>query len=293
MSKVQTDKSGLVFAFIAYGMWGFFPLYFYLLKFAEPIAVLSHRIVWSVCFLGLFLSIQKRWHEVIIGIRNPRVFWLLVLTALLISINWLIFTWAAANGHVIEGSLGYLICPILSVALGVFFLGETLSKAQKISLVIVAIGVGIAIVGYGRLPWVAISLAVSFALYGFFRKKTDIQSQPGLMIETLVVFVPALLYLLLINGGEFTKIDVKHDFLLIFVGLLTVLPLVALATALKKLPMKVVGMVQYLTPIMQFLCGLLVLGEPFNATQAMSFGLICLGLVIFSLPTSSRNKRTQ
>ncbi|PID66769.1 MAG: protein RarD [Gammaproteobacteria bacterium] len=277
-------SSGLVQAVTAYAIWGLFPLYWVWLKQVPAVEVMAHRIVWSFVTLLVFMLARKRLITVVDGLKNKKMLLLLTATALLISINWLLYIWAVSNGHVLESSLGYYINPLVSVVLGMLFLGERLRRFQYLAVLFAFVGVLFLALMHGQIPWVALGLAFSFAFYALLRKWVELAAQSAMLIETGLLLMPALCYLVLvgqnnaiISGGGFMRL------LLICGGAVTLLPLILLTGALKTLPLSTIGFLQYLSPTMQFLIGLLVFNEPFDIYRGISFLLIWTGLVIYSL----------
>jgi chloramphenicol-sensitive protein RarD len=206
------------------------------------------------------------------------------LAAVLIGINWFIYVWAVNQGYIIETSLGYFINPLLSVLLGVFFLRERLRPWQWLPVGLAALGVVYLTVLYGRPPWIALLLAVSFGIYGLVKKTAPLGSLYGLTLETAILFVPAVLYLVIMEisgAAAFLHVDAWSDFLMIGAGLVTTVPLLMFASAARRIPLSMVGIMQYIAPTLQFMLGVLVFHEPFEASQAVGFGIVWVGLVIF------------
>jgi chloramphenicol-sensitive protein RarD len=298
-----TDRSreGLWLAVAAYGMWGLFPLYFLILKPAQPVEILAHRIVWSLVLLAGVLLVRRRWAWVGQLLRQPARLGMLALAAVAITINWGTYIYGVNTGDVVETSLGYFINPLLTIALGVLVLRERLGPAQWIAVGIGVVAVGVLTVGYGRPPWIALILAVAFATYGFLKKRVNLPAIEGLAAETAVLFVPATVYLVVIGVtgvGTFLGHGAGHVALLIGAGLITVVPLVCFGASAIRLPLSTIGMVQYLAPVFQFLVGILVDHERMDTTRWVGFGLVWLALAVLvadagrRLYDSSRTSRS-
>ncbi len=283
------DRGGLfggLFALGAFATWGFLPIYFKYMHGVTALEILAHRIVWSVLLVGIMLRMIGRWPEVltILGNRNL-VLWLCV-SAVLLSCNWTLFIWAVTNNHMLEGSLGYYINPLINVLLGVLLLGERLTRLQWVSVALSVIAVTVLAVGLGAFPWIAISLALLFGFYGYVRKIKPVGAAAGLFVETLVVFVPGLIYLIYLGWtgqGSMGQVSLGYDFLLVFAGVVTAVPLILFAAATRRLRYATVGFIQYLTPTLQFLLAVLVYDEPFTKVHMVTFGLIWTALAIYSI----------
>jgi chloramphenicol-sensitive protein RarD len=259
-------------------------LFWPLLKPAAAFEILAHRIVWSLLVMALLMARLRslNWLRSIGGHR----FRLLALAAALVSLNWATYIWAVNHGHVVENALGYFINPLVSVLLGVFFLGERVRRAQWIALSIAAIAVVVLTIDYGRLPWIAITLAITFGLYGFVKKKAGVGAFESLTIETGLLFLPALGYLLYIQStgrGTFGHVSTSKDLLLASCGVLTAIPLTWFAAAANRVPLTTIGLLQYIAPTLQFLCGVVVMHEDMRASRWAGFSLVWLGLAVFAL----------
>ena len=224
----REDLIGGLCALGAFGTWGFLPIYFKYMHEVSAFEILSHRIVWSVILVGLFLIAVGRWKEVLAVIKNRRlVFWLCV-SATLLSLNWLLFIWAVTHGQMLQGSLGYYINPLVNVVLGVLLLGERLTKAQWIAVALSVLGVIALAAGVGEFPWIAVSLGLLFGFYGYVRKTAPVGAAAGLFVETLVVIIPATAYLIYLGvkgQGAFGTVSFSYDLLLLFAGVVTAVPL--------------------------------------------------------------------
>lgn len=277
-------NKGILSGIAAYAMWGFFPIYWKLLHDVPALQLLGHRIGWSFLLLMGFIFVTRQWQDFRTSAFNLKVLGIYTVAGVLLSINWLIYVWGVNAGFIVETSLGYFINPLLSVLFGVFFLREKLRPMQWIPIVIAAIGVTYLAVTYGRLPWIALSLAVSFGLYGLVKKLSPLGSVYGLTLETGIVFPIALIYLIFVqvNGtGEFLHDGLTVDLLLIGGGIVTTIPLLMFASAAKQIPLNMIGVLQYFAPTIQFLIGVFIYKEPFDTTRLIGFGIVWLALIIF------------
>lgn len=280
------DKTGLVLAFGTYLIWGLFPIYWKWLKEVQALELLAHRILWSFVFLFVFVLAARNAQDFRASIRNRKVLRTYLLAALLIGLNWLVYVWAVNSGFIVETSLGYFINPLISVALGMVFLRERLRPLQWLPVGLAAAGVAYLTFAYGRLPWIALTLAFSFGVYGLVKKVAPLGSVYGLTLETGILFLPALTYLLMqeFNGqAAFLRAGWTIDLLLVGAGLVTTVPLLMFASAARRIPLTMIGLMQYLAPTLQFLLGVLVYREPFSRNQAIGFGLVWAALLIFWL----------
>ena len=275
---------GLWMAAFSFVLWGVMPLYWHLLKSVPSLQIVLHRIAWSAVFVGAFLLWRDGRHWFAGVVRQPRLRWMLVLSGVLIAFNWGLYIWAVNAGHVVETSLGYFINPLLNVLLGVVFLRERLRVAQWVSVAIAAAGVLWLTADYGRLPWIALALAGSFALYGLVRKLAAVDSVAGLGVESVLLLPLALGALAWtgLRGGAVFGPDALSAALLVLAGILTALPLVGFAYAVRRVPLSTVGLMQYIAPTLQLLIGVLVLGEAFDRNRAIGFVLIWIALALFA-----------
>ncbi len=291
--KDQAIRTGLIAAFCAYSLWGLFPIYLKAVGDASALEILAHRILWSIPFGALLLSVRKQWKEVLAAFTSPRVLSMLALSAAIIALNWLIYTWAVINDRVLEASLGYYINPLMYVAAGVFILGDRLTRMQVAAVALATIGVLVLTIGSGVLPWVSLALAVSFTAYGFIKKTVGAGAMPGLFVETVLLSPIALLYLVwLMNTGRAAFLDGNGslDMLLIAAGPVTVVPLVLFALGARRLTLTTLGFLQYIGPTLQFVLGLLY-GEEFTVYHAICFGMIWAALGVFSFDAVRRNRQ--
>lgn len=277
-------KQGILYAIGAYITWGVFPVYWKLLHGVPALQLLSHRIIWSFLLLLAFLVITRQWKSFLTAISSRRVLLIYFAAALLIGVNWLTYVWAVNAGFIVETSLGYFINPLFNVMLGVVFLRERLSTFQWIPVAMAAGGVAFLTIAYGQLPWIALTLAISFGIYGLVKKTAPLGSIFGLSLETGILFLPALGWLVFsqVSGqGAFLHVGAGRDLLLIGAGLVTTVPLLMFASAAQRIPLSLLGIIQYIAPTMQFLLGVLLFKEPFSRTQLIGFGIVWVALILF------------
>ena len=282
----RADRSGLTHAVSAYVLWGFFVVYFKAVDHVSAMEILAHRIVWAVPFCALLLVLTKRMGNFTALLRSTKAWRAMSLSAVLISINWLAFVWAVANDRVIEASLGYFINPLINVMFGAAFLGERLRRGQWASVAVAGAGVAWLTWTYGQPPWIAVTLATTFAIYGLLKKKAPLGALEGLGLETLLLFVPALGYLVWVHAmgvGALGAGPWWQTAGLMGAGVATALPLLMFAAAVRRLTLTVVGLLQYIGPTMQFLLGVYVYKEPFTTERFVGFMLIWAALVLFSI----------
>ena len=283
---------GYLYAALSYVMWGLLPIYWKIFTEVGAWEILTHRIIWSVAFVLLLVLIQKKWHLLREAIPDAKSFFAITLSSLLISVNWVIYIWSVNNNHMVEASLGYYINPLVNVFLGVFFLGERLSKLQWASIALAAVGVTIMTVSFGQFPWVALSLAFTFGLYGLAKKKIKVEPVIGLSLETLIVMPLALIYLLFfLHGGEaFAILPLWKTVVLLLAGVATALPLLFFAEGAKRLPLSVMGFFQYIAPTITLILSLGVYGEEFTTVDMISFAFIWSALILYSIQILKKQK---
>jgi chloramphenicol-sensitive protein RarD len=283
MTADQQSRSGLLLGLGAYLIWGFLPLYFKALAGVSATEIVAHRIVWSLVFLAGLVALWKRW-PALRAAASSRVLLILVVTAALIATNWLIWIWAVTNDHVLEGSLGYYLNPLVNVLLGVVLLGERLSRARIFAVLLAAAGVAVLAFGAGDGLWISLSLAGSFALYGYVRKVAPVEAIEGLTIETAILMPISLGWILWLNASG--ESGLGHGslttFLLVLAGAVTAVPLLLFTAASKRLPYSTLGFLQYIAPSIQFLLAVLVFGERLTTAHIICFGAIWTALVIYA-----------
>ncbi len=279
-------KNGTLAALSAYICWGLLPIYWKHLEHVPPQEILSHRVVWSLVVVLVLLIVQRQWSWLGPAARQPRILLPFVGTALLLSINWLIYLWANNNGHIVETSLGYFINPLVNVLLGVVFLRERMRPLQWAAIGLAAAGVAYLTISYGRLPWIALSLALSFGFYGLIRKVARLESVQGLTVETGLMFLPALGYLVYLAArgtGSFGQAGAPTTLLLAFAGVATAIPLVMFAHGARRVPLTTLGILQYVAPTLQFLIGVVLYGESFTQARLIGFSLIWTALLLYTI----------
>ncbi|PEZ04926.1 protein RarD [Bacillus sp. AFS018417] len=287
---MEAQKKGIIYAASAYMMWGVLPLYWKLIDEVPAEEILAHRIVWAFAFMLLVLLICKRFgqftSELVQLFKRPKLFMSLTVASILISGNWFVYIWAVNHNHVIEASLGYYINPLVSILLGTLVLKEKLNFWQYVAVGLAAFGVAILTVHYGSIPWIAISLACTFGLYGLSKKLLDYDSMIGLTMETMLVMPIALVYLgmLGVQGiGSFGSVSITSTLLLAGAGIVTALPLLYFAKGTKLIPLSMVGFLQYIAPTISLVLGIFVFHEHFTGTHMIAFFFIWIALFTFSI----------
>jgi len=278
-------NSGILAAIGAYVSWGLLPIYWKLLGHVPTSQLLSHRIAWSFAVLAIFLGLTRRFAK-LRGDLCPTVWGSYVMASMLIGVNWFIYVWSVNAGYIVEASLGYFINPLLSVLLGVFFMRERLRRLQWLPLGLAAAGVIYLTVQYGRLPWIALTLAVTFSLYGLVKKKAPLGAFEGLTLETGLLLMPALFWLgwsEFSGAGAFLHSGTDSDLLLVGADVVTTAPLVLFAAAAHRIPLSMIGILQYIAPTIQFLIGVFMYHEPFSRTQFTGFSMVWLAVLLFWL----------
>lgn len=291
-------KTGVIYAALSYLLWGILPLYWKAMDNISPFEILAHRILWAFVFVGAILLINKQWKELIKISKNKRNLLFISLSASMVTINWGLYIYAVNSHHIVEASLGYYINPLIVVFFGVVFLKEKLTRGQVLAFTMAFIGVVILTVQYGKVPWISISLAVTFALYGLLKKLTNAGSMVSLCIETALVTPFALIYILIrqANGvGALFNITTFETILLLLSGVVTATPLILFAKGAKRIPLSTLGFVQYISPTMSLMLGVFIFNEKFTTVHLISFGFIWLSLLIYSLSETKffRKKRIQ
>ena len=291
----MTDqRRGLLYGVAAYSAWGIFPLYFRLLKPAGALEILAHRVIWSLVTVGVLIVVFRRWRW--FRTAGFRTLGLLSVAAVLVAVNWFVYIYGVNSDRVIETALGYFINPLVSVLLGVVVLHERLRRTQWVALAIGAIAVVVLTVDYGRPPWIAVTLAFSFGLYGLIKKVVGAPAVEGLTTESLVLLLPSLGYVTWLTwqgDAAFGSVSVGHTVLMVLSGTLTAGPLLAFAAAANRVPLATIGLLQYLTPTLQFLLGVTVLGEQMPVARWAGFALVWVALIVFSVDTVRAVRRSR
>ncbi|MEO6742910.1 MAG: EamA family transporter RarD [Caldimonas sp.] len=277
---------GVACAALGFICWGLYPLYFRQLASIGAGEVLVHRVFWSLAFLLILLAARRRWSWLVAVARQPRVLAAFAASAVLLSINWVTYIWAVGNDHVVDASLGYFMTPLVNVALGTTVLHERLRRIQWFALALATLGVLWLTFQAGQLPWIALILASSFGAYGLLRKIATLGALEGLTLETMLLLPAAIAgfwYLQASGSARFPTPDTATNLWLLGVGPLTAVPLLLFAAGARRLPLATLGLIQYLSPTLQFLIGIWVFHEPFSALRMVGFGLIWAALVLYSI----------
>lgn len=281
----RTERSALIAGIAAFGFWGIIPIYWKFLTEVPASEILAHRFVWTTAFLVLLLSWQQRWPEVRGHIYSRRAIGYCIASGLAVSLNWLTFIWAVNVGRVLETSLGYFMAPLVNVLFGAIFLRERLTRWQFISVLLVTAAVLVLTFGYGRFPWIAVVLCVSWGIYGLLRKLSGTAAIPGLFLETILLTPVAVGYLLILGSRGAAVAGFEESRLLVLListGIVTGLPLVWFGHAARHLRLTTIGFLQYLAPTGTFFLGVFLYHEPFTAVHLISFALIWIALAIFT-----------
>jgi chloramphenicol-sensitive protein RarD len=278
-------RNGILSATLAFLCWGLFPLYFHAIHEVPPMEILAHRTVWSLGFLLIVLALRRQW-KWLKQVREPRLLLSFIASALLLSVNWLIYIWAVNNGHVIDASLGYFINPLVNIMLGYMLLKERLRRGQWAAIALAALGVAWLTWQAGTVPWIALLLALTFGAYGLLRKTATLGALEGLSFETMVLFPLAAGYFawLTLHGAN-TFISTPSDttrWLLVLGGPITAIPLLLFATGARQIPLSMLGLLQYLTPTIQLLLGVWLFHEAFTAERLVGFAMIWAALALFA-----------
>ncbi|MDY7529058.1 MULTISPECIES: EamA family transporter RarD [unclassified Cryobacterium] len=286
-SQSAEPTSGLAFATSAYGLWGLLPLFFLLLHPTGPFEVVAWRVLFSLVFCLALITVTRGWPALLTVLRRPKTVWVMGLAGLLIFVNWQTYVFATLTGHVVEAALGYFMNPIVTVLLGVFVLHERLRRIQWIAVAISAAAVLVLTLGYGALPWISLVLALSFGFYGLIKKNVGpgVGALTGLTLETawlMPIAVAELLIVGAVTGLTFGTVSPWHTVGLVSTGVVTAVPLLFFAAAARRLPLSLLGLVQFVAPVLQFLVGVFILGEPMPPERWVGFGLVWVALVILT-----------
>ncbi|TMO25996.1 EamA family transporter RarD [Pseudoalteromonas sp. S4741] len=294
MSIDTEQRKGAIFACLAFFMWGLAPIYFKMIQHVSAFEILMHRVIWSVMFLILVVSMLNYWNKIKRILIQPKLILMLVVTSTLLGFNWGLFIWAINNNHMLDASLGYYINPLLNVLLGMVFLNERLRKLQGAAVALAFIGVLLQLISFGSFPVVAFSLATSFALYGLLRKKLQVDALPGILIEALILLPVALTYWWLMVPTETSNLpanDWLTNALLVSAGIVTTLPLLCFTGAAKRLQYTTLGFFQYIGPSLMFILAVVFYGEVFDAERVITFACIWSALAIFSWDSYHQSRK--
>ena len=276
---------GVVYAAAAFLIWGISPIYWKALRTLPALEIILHRMVWSFFFLLPLIIMMRRWQEFIGALRNHRTLLMLLFTALIVGGNWLLYIWAVNHDRLLQASLGYYINPLVNVVLGMVFLKERLRRPQILAVVLAAAAVIYLTVYYGEFPWIALTLGVTFGLYGLIRKVAPVGSLVGLTVETLWLSIPALVYLFYLDSrgqGSIFRVSLKTDLMLMGCALVTAIPLLFFTLGARRLYLSTVGLLQYIAPSCMFVLAVFLFREPFSNAQVVTFILIWTALAIYS-----------
>ena len=290
---MNQQMGGVLLGLAAFAAWGLLPAYWKQMRAVSPFEILCHRIIWSCIFLTVIISLQKRWGEVADIVKTPAKFKGLFVSGFLIGLNWFVYIWAVNSGRVVETSLGYYINPMINVLIGYLLLGETFSRVQWIAVLFALAGVMYSLFAYGALPLFALTLSGSFALYGYSRKMIQVAPIPGLFIETIVLFVPALIYIAVkvYSGNSYFMKNPSLTLWMIGAGVVTSLPLLWFAAAAKRLNLSTIGILQYVSPSIAFILGVFVYKEAFSRYNLVTFGCIWAGVLLYTWESLAKNQR--
>ncbi|MBT2151342.1 EamA family transporter RarD [Pseudoalteromonas tetraodonis] len=294
MSIDTEQRKGAIFACLAFFMWGLAPIYFKMIHHVSAFEILMHRVIWSVMFLILVVSVLNYWNKIKRILIQPKLILMLVVTSTLLGFNWGLFIWAINNNHMLDASLGYYINPLLNVLLGMVFLNERLRKLQGAAVALAFTGVLLQLISFGSFPVVAFSLATSFALYGLLRKKLQVDALPGILIEALILLPVALTYWWLMVPTETSNLPANGwltNALLVSAGIVTTLPLLCFTGAAKRLQYTTLGFFQYIGPSLMFILAVVFYGEVFDAERVITFACIWSALAIFSWDSYHQSRK--
>ena len=288
-SSVEKSRSdtlwGVVYAASAFLIWGVSPIYWKAMREVPALEIILHRVVWSFFLLVPLLIIMRRWQEFKEALKNGRTLLILLLTALIVGGNWLLYIWAVNNDYLLQASLGYYINPLVNVVLGMVFLKERLRPPQLVAVLVAAAGVLYLTIYYGEFPWIALTLAISFGLYGLIRKIAPVGALVGLTVETLLLSIPALIYLFYLDShgaGSFLRVNLKLDLLLMGCAITTATPLLFFTLGARRLYLSTLGLLQYIAPSCMFVLAVFLFNEPFATAQVLTFIFIWTALGVYS-----------
>jgi chloramphenicol-sensitive protein RarD len=284
------NQQGLAAGVLAYFLWGFLPLLFKLVDHVGSVSVVAERTFWSLIIVGVIVLVSRRIAEVRAALSDGRTVRAMAISAALLACNWLIYVWSVETGQVLEASFGYFINPMINVAIGMIFLGERQNRTQSIAIAIAVVALVIQAIGLGNIPYVALGLAITFAFYGYVRKTAPVNSTTGLFVETLLLAPLAIGYLIygFATEGLGAHADPQTAFFLLLTGPATAAPLLLFSFAVQRLRLTTIGMLQYLAPSIAFILAITVFGEHLNVTRVISFALIWLSLIVFTMGSMNR-----
>jgi len=286
-SKLRSESlSGTFYAVSAFLIWGLGPIYWKALAAVPPLEIIAHRVVWAFILLLTAIFIGKLWGEFIRAIQDLRILLTLLLTAVILAGNWLLYVWAINNNHILQSSLGYFINPLVSVVFGVLFLRERLRPAQIAAVLLAGLGVVYLTFSYGEFPWIALALASSFGIYGLLRKVAPVGAMVGLSIEVMLMTAPAVVYLIYLgtNGsGSFLRGNISINLLLLGTSVLTAVPLTLFTAGARRINLSTLGFLQYMAPTIIFLLAVFYYHEPISTAQVRTFIMIWSALIIYSM----------
>lgn len=290
MEFSREQKIGVALATGAFFWWGLFPIFLKAISIIPPLELVAHRVVWSWLFVLLVTAVLKQWSKLLGFCRQPRMMAALLLSTLLLGFNWFLFVYAVNTNKVLEASLAYYINPLLNMALGGIFLSERLRPLQWLAVLAACTGVGIEIAVFGSVPWLALGMGSSFALYGLIRKLAAIDSLNGMMIECSYLLLPALTYLWFFGQSTLGQLTDTHWMLLLVFGPVSTIPLMMFASAARKIQYTTMGFLQYIGPTLMFFLAVLIYGEHFGPAKMVTFGCIWTGVAFFSIDALTRRR---
>ncbi len=288
------NNTGILTAASAFFLWGVLPVYWKLLDSVPSSEILLHRVVWALVFVAVLLTWQRRWSWLRPALANRRIMFTFIATAMLIAINWFTYNWAINAGYIIDTSLGYFITPLFSVFLGVMLLGERPLFWQQVALVFAGLGVLYLTIMYGAFPWIALTLTITFGLYGLLRKLASLSALEGLTLETMLLSIPAVVAIVYLENkgvGAMGQAPLSTSALLILSGVITAVPLLLFAHGARRITLMNLGLLQYIAPTCQFIIGVAIYGEQISVDRLIGFGLVWIGLIIFTWESIIRSRR--
>ncbi|MGQ0742200.1 MAG: EamA family transporter RarD [Alphaproteobacteria bacterium] len=295
-SEHLDSRAGILLAGGTYTIWGVIPVYWRLLDAVPPFEIVVHRVLWCAVFMAIFIVSNRRLMQILKSLRGPRVFATLALTSILIAVNWGLFIWSVATNRLVEASLGYYTIPLVSIALGILFLGERQSALRIAAIVLAGVAVAVQTIALGRFPWLALTLAVTFGAYGYLRKTVNMGAVDGLFVESILLFPPALaliVYWAASGSSSFLSISPFVDSLLILAGPLTAIPLAMFSAGARRVRLSTLGFLQYIGPSIALVLATAFWGERFTWIHAVTFGCVWLALVLVALEHHPRLKRAE